>query len=142
MPTTAAPFSVKVPVMVTLLPNDNCAAAVSDKLAPAFIVTTPVNVLVPVALVIVKLLPVTPPPMVVVPETVNVKPPTERDDNVVGSSITRVAQAAFAPIVTVNPPPIFTTSPAIGKVPILVELTKLTVDQVVLTSQAADALEK
>ena len=85
----------------------------------------------------------TPPPIVVVPDTVNVNAPTESDDNVVGSSITKVAQAAFAAFtVTMNPPPIFTTSPAIGKVPVLVELTKLTVDQVVLTFQAADALEK
>lgn len=143
MATAAAPFSVKVPVMVTSPPKDRVAAADSDNVPPPFMVTAPVNVLVPVADVIVKLLPVTPPPIVVVPDTVNVNAPTESDDNVVGSSITKVAQAAFAAFtVTMNPPPIFTTSPAIGKVPVLVELTKLTVDQVVLTFQAADALEK
>ena len=75
-PTTAAPFSVNVPVMVTSEPNDSCAATVSDNVAPAAIVTAPVNVFVPVALVNVRV-PLVPPPIVVAPVTVNGNaPPT------------------------------------------------------------------
>ena len=112
--TVAAPFSVKVPVMVTSAPNASGAAAVSINEPPLFIITAPVNVLVPVAEVIVKLLPATPPPIVVVPDTVKLKAPTLRLDAIVKSLMIKVAQAAFAVIVTLKPPSIVTTSPATG----------------------------
>ena len=74
MPTMAAPFSVNVPLIVTSEPNESVAAADSDRVAPLLIVTAPVNVLVPVALVMDKI-PLAPLPIVDVPVTVHAKPP-------------------------------------------------------------------
>ena len=48
MPTTAAPFSVNVPLIVTSEPNERAAATLSVRVAPLLIVTAPVNVLAPV----------------------------------------------------------------------------------------------
>ena len=141
IPTTAAADSVMVPPMVTSEPKTSVAAADSVKDPPLLIVTAPVNVLVPVADVIVRLLPLKPPPIVVVPETVKAKAPTDSAEAALTSLMVRVAQAAAAPTVTVNPPPMFTISPATGKVPAFVALAKPTVDQVVFTAQAAEALE-
>ena len=74
IPTTATPFSVNVPLIITSDPNERVAAALSVKAPPAFIVTAPVNVFVLVALFIVNV-PLVPFPIVVVPVTVNALPP-------------------------------------------------------------------
>ena len=60
-PTAAAPNSVKVPVIVTSLLKARVAAAVSASVPPELIVTAPVKVFVPVALVILNV-PLVPPP--------------------------------------------------------------------------------
>jgi len=72
IPTTAAPLSVNVPVIVTSLPNESCAAADSDKTPLLLIVTAPVKVFVPVAEFVVNVaVDPLPLPTVVVPLTVN-----------------------------------------------------------------------
>jgi len=68
--TAAAPDSVNVPFIITLLPKANVAAALSVREPPVAMVTAPVNVLVPVAEEIASI-PLVPPPTVVVPVTVN-----------------------------------------------------------------------
>ena len=82
--------------------------------------------------------------MVIAPETVRVIPELMVTIvlAVLATSYVIEAHAAVAVTVTVNPPPILTTSPATGNVPALVALTKLTVDQVVLEFQLPIALEK
>jgi hypothetical protein len=80
--------------------------------APVFITTAPVKVLSPVPDVAVVNVPLAPLPTVVTPDTVKVKPPRVRVPVLL---ILSVVQAALArPIVTLNPPPILTMSPATG----------------------------
>jgi hypothetical protein len=74
---------------------------------PAIIVASPVNNFVPTTLVN-DMIPATE----VVPLTVILKPPTLKVDPL---AILKLAQAASAAVVTVNPPSIKTLSPAIGK---------------------------
>ena len=73
IPIVAAPFSVKVPLMVTSFPNERVDAADSLNVPPVAIVNAPVKVFVPVADEIARM-PLAPAPTVVVPLTVNVKP--------------------------------------------------------------------
>ena len=85
-PTTAAPFSVNVPLIVTFEPKVSEAAALSEIAPPVLINTAPEKVLVPVALLIANI-PLAPFPMVVVPVTPIVNPPTVK---VVPSPIERL----------------------------------------------------
>ena len=108
IPTTAAPFSVKVPpvLMFTSEPNASVAAedAFSWKIPPLLIVTAPVNVLVPVADEMVRVPPVVA-PTVVVPPTPRVKAPAVK---VVPSPIERLLvlllRVSAAPVVMVEVP--------------------------------------
>ena len=86
--------------------------AVLFQFPPLFIVTNPVYVLVPAALLCVSV-----PEMVVVLETAKLNPPTVNEDP---DAILRFVHAAFAVIVTVLFPSINTTSPATGKLAPLV----------------------
>ena len=81
-------------------------ARVSFHNPPLLIITSPVNVFVPVALLSV-IVPVT----AEMPETVILNPPTISCDP---DAISRLVQAALAVIVTVSPPSIKTSSPATG----------------------------
>lgn len=71
IPITAAPFSVKVPLLTTSELNVIASATFSAKVAPLLIVTIPANVFEPVVEVKLRLPPV-PPPTEVVPETFNI----------------------------------------------------------------------
>ena len=86
-PTTAAPFSVNVPPIVTSEPNTSDPAAVSVKAAPLLIVTAPVKVFVPVLA------------SVNVPET-DVVPPTVR------------VHVFVAPVINVDPELMVSGTPA------------------------------
>jgi hypothetical protein len=101
-------LEVKVPPFEKFPPKVMTAAADSVQVPWLFMITSPENVFAPVALVKVIV-----PFIVVVDETANVNAPTESDDP---KAILKFEQAAAAAIVTVNPPSINTSSPAMGTV--------------------------
>ena len=112
IPTTAAPNSVNVPLMVTSLPNVIASATDSDNVPPLLIVTAPVKVFVPVAL---EMANVDALATVVVPVTPNVNPAA-------------VKVAALVPSPTNKFPPIvISTTVAVDAVPPRVKLPAILV---------------
>ena len=103
-------LAVKVVALFVKLPAKfKIAAALSFQMAPLFKMTSPVKVLVPVALL--KLMV---PEIVEVPETLMVKAPTVRVDPF---AIDRLPiTAVFISTVTVKPPSMVTISPTAGTV--------------------------
>ena len=102
-------MAVKVPLLVRPALKFIGSETISVQVPPEFIITGPLKFLLPAVALIFKVPPV---PTVEVPDTVIVLPAFKMPPVTF-----RVVQLAAAPvIVTVNPPPILTTSPATGNV--------------------------
>ena len=93
-------LAVNVPLLVIPPMNVGVMAAFSVQLAPALIVTKPVNVLDGLEAEVNVMEPLLPLPTVVVPETESVNAPTDKEHP---SGIDRFKQVAAALTVTVNP---------------------------------------
>lgn len=131
----AAPVPLlKVAPFITIPPPKLVAGFWPERfqVAPALIITCPVNVFVPVAAVAVVTVPLAPWPTVVTPDTTMAPPASTRVPPLL---ILSVVQAAATETVTECPFPILTMSPATGKAPAAAP-PKPTVDQVVLRFQA------
>ena len=130
---------LKVPPLVSVL-NVKVSFTVLFHWAPVFIVTAPVKVLAPSTEVLFKIPPV-PVPTIVVVDTVKLTPPTIRVPIPPTSSIFRLLHNEATLMVTVNPPPIFTSSKAPGNVPVFIALKYPTVDHVPTAFQLPVARE-